>query len=230
VLGFSQLFSGGIRLELTAYDKKMSRLGTRYENLFDPYAFFPEAAGDRVAITPSVARSRGLEVALTGVSARRVDWRVAYGWSSASDRIDGRYVPRAWDEPHRLSWGVGFAPAERWRMAMRGMYHTGRPTTPVTGSLQLAPDGSATVVPVVGALHSARLPAYSRLDVDFARTFALRDGELRLWGGVANVLNRANVCCTEVSFGEAPDGSVTTTLREYGGLSRHFTWGISWTF
>jgi outer membrane receptor protein involved in Fe transport len=230
-LGLDQALPGGLRLGVTAYDKRMSSLAPRFENLFDPYSLFPEAALDRVAIEPASARSRGLELTLTGDAARRFDWWASYAVSSSTDRLDGRDVPRAWDEPQRLSWGAAFEPAAGWRVGARGLHHTGHPTTPVSGVLQALADGSSTIVPVLGERNSDRLPTYHRLDVDLVRTLRLGGGELRLWGGVVNLLDRSNVCCTEdFRFVLQPDGSVTTQALEHDGLGRLFTWGLSWSF
>src|SRR5262249_14327317 len=49
-------FAPGHRLRLDAYYQNIDRVHPRYENLFAPHEFFPEAEPDRVLIEPSSTR------------------------------------------------------------------------------------------------------------------------------------------------------------------------------
>ena len=210
----------GLALEVSAYQKRMSQLNPRFENLFDPFGFFPEADGDRVRIAPQSARAEGLEGLARGPAGRRASWWGSYAVARAEDRIDGAWIARSWDQRHSLGAGFHWRPADPWDLAIAGAYHSGRPTTPVTAE------------PVTfGPRNSLRLPAYQRIDVRASRTIPLGATALRATLTVTNVLDRANPCCVDgFDYVTQPGGAVTAEPRLRDGLPRLVTFGVAWTF
>lgn len=196
-LTYQQELPGRLRLRLDVYDRRLSRLQPRYENLFNPIELFPETEADRVLVKPSRARLRGAEILFSGAPDRRFHGWVSYAWSSALDVIDGKEVPRSRDQTHAVKWLLGYRPGERWSFSLAGSAHTGWPTTPV-----LAPG-------VLGPRNSGRFPDYARLDAKVSRAFPLPSGRLRLDLEVVNLTDRENICCVdEISFETRPDGTV----------------------
>ena len=230
-LTWQQELPGSSSLRLDAYDRRLSRLHPRSENLFNPLELFPETEPDRVLVTPERGRLRGAELLLRGDPGARIHWWASYAWSSAEDLIDGVEVPRSWDQTHAVKWLLGYRPGERWSLALSGTAHTGWPTTPVTAELTTLPDGSTGVVRVLGALNSDRFPTYGRLDLKVSRVLPLRDGRLRLDAEVVNLTDRQNACCVdELLFEVGADGTVDVEREVDYWLGITPSFSVSWEF
>jgi hypothetical protein len=243
LVSVDQDLTGGLRAEVHAYQKRVRDVSPRFENLFDPFGFFPEAAHDRVRVAADVARAEGLELVVrrpTRVSAAASEgrgrlwptgWQVAYSLARVEDRVDGRWVPRSWDQRHALNAGVDWMPGPGWDLALAATVHSGRPTTPVIGTLVAGLDGSWTIAPIFGPRNSERLPAYARADLRVSRSIRIRGSDLRGTLTVTDLFNRGTSCCVaDVSLLPQPDGTVAVTRHLRDGLPRLVTFGMSWRF
>ena len=228
-----------LRLRLDAYDRRLSRLHPRGENLFNPIELFPETEADRILVRPQSARLRGVELLLQTDGGRPLHGWASYAWSEALDRIDGREVPRSWDQTHAFKWLVGYRPGRAarpgdpssWLLALAGTVHTGWPTTPVGAERVVLPDGSAGVARVLGPRNSDRYSNYGRLDAKVSRAFARRRGRLRLEVEVVNLTGRRNACCVdEILIEIRPDGSpaVRRELDHWLGITPSLR--LAWDF
>jgi hypothetical protein len=217
----------------------------RFENLFDPFGFFPEAAHDRVRIAPDLARADGLELVVRGVPrvqaggteprgrAWPTSWQAAYSLARVDDRVDGHWIPRAWDQRHAVNASVAWTPGPGWDLTIAGIAHAGRPTTPVSATAIASPDGdgSWTITPIFGPRNSERLPAYARADLRISRAIAIRGSHLRGTLTVMDLFNRGTSCCvTDVGFLPNADGTVTVMRHLREGLPRLITFGLDWRF
>ena len=224
-------FAAGVLVRLEGYDKRLSELRPRWENLFNPFELFPEARSDRILVAPEAGRSRGLELTARWDDHERVGWWASYAWSRAEDRIGGTAVPRSWDQRHAVSFGLDLRLPRGWGVNLGGAFHSGWPTTSVTGVL--AGDGGEEpeVELVPGPRNGARYPAYYRLDLRAGKTFTTRAGEVTITLEVLNLTDRKNLCCVEdLTYEVGDDGEVVVT-PEYG------TWapmvpslGVQWRF
>lgn len=230
-VGFERDFRNGLRLRAEAYSKEMSSLRPRFENLFNPFELLPEFEPDRVRIAPDRAVARGIDLALTIDRGGPFTWWAGYSRSSIKDEIDGRTVPRSWDQPHALHLGLDLRKGDGWSLMLGGTYHTGWPTTSVSAATVPGPDGATTVEPVLGRRNGARFPDYHRLDLRASRRFRLGRGDLTVFAEITNLYGRDNVCCVEdVVFLPQADGSVRVD-REHGlWLQRIPSVGIAWKF
>jgi hypothetical protein len=230
-LTFLRDFPGGPRLRVDAYVRELSDLRPRSENLFQPLDLFPETSEDRVAVAPSRARLRGVELLLSSDPKRSLLWSVSYTRSSAEDRIDGAYVPRSWDQPHAGKFLVGYRWGDAWLVSLAGTVHTGWPTTPVSAFGTGQPDGSVVVETEFGPRNSIRFPGYGRLDLKARRTFAVGRGRLSLTLDVINATDRKNVCCVDdLSLGEPVPGPVPATPEYSSWLGITPTFQVRWEF
>jgi hypothetical protein len=178
-------------------------------------------------ISPQSARAEGLEIVLRGPAPARGAFRAGYTLARAEDEIDGRWVARSWDQRHALDLGLSWKPGEAWDLTLAGRYHSGRPTTPVTATV----DGSTEIVPEIGPRNSARLPAYQRVDVRVSRSFALRGTELRTSATVTNVFDRQNPgYVADFAYVAGADGTVAVEPHLQQGLPRLLTLGLSLGF
>ncbi len=230
-LALQHRFTAGISGRIDVYDRELSLMHPRYENLFNPIELFPETEADRVLVAPASARLRGVEVLLQGDSGRALHWWTSYVWSKASDEIDGVDVLRSWDQTHAGKFLVGYRWEPGWSVSVSGTVHTGWPTTPVSGELTTLPDGTPSVLPVLGPRNSDRFATYARLDLKGGRSFSFSRGRLRLNLEILNVTDRRNECCVdEYLFDVAPDDSVhTQRVADYWlGITPSFS--VLWEF
>ena len=207
IVGVEHAFSNDWQLRVEAYHKDYDDLRARYENLFDPISLVPDLRGDRVRIAPESASADGAEVLLARRSPDPWNGWLSYTWSRVEDRIDGRDVPRSWDQTHAVSTGITWAKAP-WDASVALTYHTGWPTTTVR---LVTPDGSSPAV-AIGVRNGDRLEAFASLDLRVSRTFPLRIGELTAHAEVTNALNRDNPCC--VDYAVTQDGPPYRLLRD----------------
>lgn len=220
----------GAALRVELYQKVMSDLRPRFENLFGPAALYLiEIGPDRVRVDPRGGEAKGLEILLKQPGSGRFSWWVSYARAAVDDEVDGVAVPRSWDQRHTLTFSVGFD-REKWSFNLAGLYHSGWPTTGVTVEAIDGADGSRRFVQVVGPRNGERYPPYHRLDFRASRRVGLRRGELQLFLEVSNVLNRGNVCCQsdhEVRIRDRQGVLVVETERWLPLLP---SFGLNWEF
>lgn len=202
ILSVDHALRAGLDLRVEAYRKDYKEINPRFENLFDPLVLLPEIEFDRVMITPSGARAEGVELLIRWQS--QGPWRawLGYSWSQARDSIEGRRVPRSWDQKHAINAGVGWASGP-WSVTVTDSFHTGWPITRL--GLVAAADGS--LQPTVGERNSERLGDYNSIDLRVTRTYALTRGALDVFFEATNLLSRKNECCIEYTVTTAADGS-----------------------
>lgn len=224
ILGFDHGFAAGLDLRIEAYQKRYRRLSPRFENLFDPLVLFPEAEYDRVMIDPHTAESFGVEVLLQ--LRQRGPWSgwLSYAWSRAEDNIDGREVPRSWDQRHAINLGITWARGP-WTAAMTNSYHTGWPTT----ALAFDPVASIPTL-AIAERNRSRFDAYNSLDVRLTRVFALRRGVLDVFGEVTNATSRENPCCVQYQRVRNADGSIAHQRDVDSWLPLVPSFGVLWRY
>jgi hypothetical protein len=231
LVSISQDLPGGLGAEVQAYQKHLRDVAPRFENLFDPFGFFPESARDRVRVDADVARAQGLELVVHPIRRRSIGWRAAYSLSRVEDRVGERWAPRSWDRRHVVNAGVDWAPGAGWDLTFAATVQSGRPTTPVSATLVAAADGSSTIAPLFGPRNSERLPASSRADFRVGRSIAIRGSDVRASLTVTDLFDRGTSCCvTDVAFLPQPDGTVTVARHLRTGQPRLVTFGIGWRF
>lgn len=123
-------------LRLEAYRREVSDPQRRYETLFDPYKPIPQAAIDLVVIAPEWVVSEGVEATLRSRPGDRFDWWLTWVRPSVEDEIDGRAVPRWYDQPHAATLGASYRPGRAWTLTGVARYHTGWPTTRVAATIE----------------------------------------------------------------------------------------------
>jgi hypothetical protein len=229
VLSIEHRLPGGLELRLDAFHKALTDVRPRYQNLLNPVEIFPEIEADRVLVAPERATVRGAELGLRR-NGRRLSWWLSYAYQVAEDRIDGAWVPRSWDQPHTASASITWRPSERWSLNLSGIYHTGWPTTAVTGEA-IPVQGGLLIVPRLGPRNQERLPTYLRFDVRASRDFRLRRSLCNLFLEVTNVANRDNLARPEAySFEVRPDGTIATVITWESFMPVIPALGVRWTF
>jgi hypothetical protein len=177
-----------VSLRFEAYRKTYRHLRPRFENMLDSLVVLPELRPDRIRIEPHSATANGAELTLEYGNGSPLEGRLSYSWSTVTDAIDGKSVPRSWNQTHYLSHR-----GPRWDFSLAASWHSGWPTTAVElATLEPFP------LAVTGPRNRQRLGDYARLDARVARHYAFPNGQsLTLFLDVSNLTNRQNDCCVE---------------------------------
>ncbi|MCP4303208.1 MAG: TonB-dependent receptor [Gammaproteobacteria bacterium] len=196
IVGVKHLINNETAVRLEAFRKEIRDVRPRFENLYDPLGIMPELQADRVRLDPSRAEARGLEL-----SADRTvgawSWWATYTWSKVTDRIDGRDVPRSWDQRHAAQGGFNWN-NEVWSFSAAASVHSGWPKTDLALVEDgVDSDGEPIVIAVPGPRNEFRHPTFASLDVRLSRKFKVRRGSLLAFVEVSNLFNRRNVCCID---------------------------------
>lgn len=202
VIGLEQQLGDTIRFRFEAYTKNVTRLNTRYENVFERASLIPELLPDRFAIRPLGATIRGTEISAEGE-------RGAYGWwsnlarSRTEERLASGQFKRSWDELLSIKAGGEWS-GPLWTITASATYRSGWPIS----TLRL--ENGELIADRFNGLH---LADFSSVDVRASRRVATRRGELTWYVEVSNLFDRANACCLDYTYfpadGNDPDSLST---------------------
>ncbi|HEY6220683.1 MAG TPA: TonB-dependent receptor, partial [Gemmatimonadaceae bacterium] len=232
VLGLEQTMGGEMTGRLELYSRRLSHFRPRYINASAEISVFPEMAYDRVLVTPSDGRSRGVELSLTRPG-ESVDWTASFARSSATYVVSGVRLPRPSDQPNtfHLDWSAHSA-SNSSRFTASAVWHTGWPYTPDRFQLDTvgtSPNQSLYVTRSSGNLNSLRLPAYQRVDARWTRFFDRANSRVAFFIDVYNLFNTTNVrdVATGVNFNRL-NARYFNYNKEL--LPRIPSFGINWEF
>jgi hypothetical protein len=117
-------------------------------------------------------------------------------------------APSDFDITHNLTVVTKYQLIGFFTIGTTYRYATGRPVTPVTGSVQSGPNN--LFQPIFGALNSERLPDFHRLDIDLSQYIPFGNGHsVVFYASISNALNRANV----MDYSYSPDYSERTPVE-----------------
>jgi TonB dependent receptor/TonB-dependent Receptor Plug Domain len=208
---------------LEAYRKHWTSVSPYFDNSLDRLVLLPELGPDRLLVTPNSAETAGIELSARRAFGPGFEASAAYALSRTTDDLNGRDVPRSWDQPHAVSVDMAWRDANFSTSLLVG-WHSGWPRTPVS-VVQAAPGLPAYFV--VGARNSARWADYLSADLRIAQIVPMAYGELTLWVDAANATNRTNDCCTGLRP-EQPGSMPATNTKTW--LSRIINAGFVWRF
>lgn len=219
VLGIERLFPDGsalTSLRVETYRRLVSNPRTRYESLYKPFDAFPEGEVDRARISPESATAQGVEILLEGQPRGHMRWWLNYALARTSDRIDGREVPRRFDQTHTLKIDVNY-PVASWNLNAAWLGHSGWPFTPLSVE---------DAAPVLGSQNSRRHGNYHRLDVRFSREWTRPNGSLSAYIDAHNVLARRNASGFDATLEENGELTIDTEYFPRFFASAGIVWSI----
>ncbi|HEY0809824.1 MAG TPA: hypothetical protein VGD49_06655, partial [Longimicrobiales bacterium] len=118
------------------------------------------------------------------------------GWASYSFlngrvhlRDSDQWIASATDVRHTLTSVVKFAFGDDWEIGTTTRLGTGKPYTPILGSM--VENGVRQAV--YGEIHSDRLPTYARFDTRLTRLLPTRKGTYVFYIEGLNLLDRRNI-------------------------------------
>lgn len=201
IAGIRRSFNNKVSVRLELFQKDMSRLRPRFENLFDPLALIPELQPDRVRIAPSEAQARGLEVSIDR-SSESLTWWVSYTLSEVNDTVNGIEEVRNWDQRHSLIAGLIWN-SGAWDFSLATNVHSGWPTTGMT--LVHAPDPADDPIAIPGPRNAERHGTFASVDARISRRFRAGKGTITAFFEVTNLFDRENLCCRDYDLADDTD-------------------------
>lgn len=215
IVGLDHRLRNGVKLRLEGFRKLQAGPRPHFENLLDPLSPIPEIAPDRVMIAPVEAEVRGAEFSVIAEE-RAVSWWAGVSWSEVRDLVDGRHVPRSWDQTWAASAGVDWLRGP-WRLGAVAGAHRGWPTTLVSGN-------------ALGERNAARFPSRFTLDLRAEYRKPLAVGKLAWVIELTNAVNIGNTCCSELIAIDDGTGGVSFTTRRSDWLPLVPSVGVLWEF
>jgi outer membrane receptor protein involved in Fe transport len=224
ILGLQHDFgTSGFSVRLEGFHKRFQNPKRRFENLFNSLVLMPELASDRVAVDPSRARSRGIELSMAYQPTQQLNGWLAYTHAYADDELNEAWVKRTRDQRHTLSSGVAWEPGS-WSLSAAVLWHSGWQTT------LLPPAIGEDELPTLRR-NADRLPDYLSLDLKVSRTWRWPQQSLTLFFELTNALNRDNVGAYEYDVEEnEEDGGFFLPKEPVTLLPRIPSLGVHWTF
>lgn len=200
------------------------------ENLFELDPFLPDAAGlsyselfrigegyaygTEVMFEKRVGRLNGYIGYTFGYTSRK--WP---GFNNPIEEPDGagRFYPPKYDRKNDVKIILNYNLNKKWTFTGAWVYATGQAYTEPTGRYAMYDEPYSGVLRndllSVEKVNAARLPAYHRMDISFARTgtfFGVGNTELQIQ--IINAYNRRNVWFTQFDFDENPVKQSDVTL------------------
>jgi len=215
IVGLDHRLANGLGLRLEWFRKLQTEPRPHFENLLDPLSPVPEVAADRVMVAPQSADIRGAELSLVSESAS-LGWWASFAWSEAKDIIDGRRVPRSWDQSWAVTAGIDWTRGD-WRYGAVAAARRGWPTTAVFAAS-------------LGERNASRLPARIGLDLRAEYRRPLAVGRLAVTLELTNALNVGNRCCQELVSSPDGSGGVAFATRSSDWLPVVPSVGVLWEF
>lgn len=215
IAGLDHRLDNGLALRLEWFRKLQTEPRPHFENLLDPLSVVPEVAPDRVSVVPAAAEVRGTELSLVSESAD-LSWWASVTWSEARDKIDGRRVPRSWDQTWAATAGIDWTRRD-WRFGAVAGAHRGWPTTRVLAT-------------ELGDRNAARFPTRVGVDLRAQYRRPLRVGSLEVTIELTNAVNAGNVCCAELISTDDGGGGVAFSTRKSDWLPIVPSVGVLWEF
>lgn len=224
IAGIRHNFNDRYSVRLELFQKEMSRLRPRFENLFNPLTLFPELQPDRVRIAPSEAQARGLELSVDYTSGS-LTWWASYTLSEVNDTVDGVEVARSWDQRHAFIAGLNWN-HNAWDFSLAANVHSGWPTTDMMLVDSIDPADDPIAIP--GPRNTARLGTYASVDARISRRFKIGKGTITAFFEVANIFDRKNMCCRDYDLEDDTDDVLE--LSDDYWLPRVPAIGFLWEF
>lgn len=206
-LSFERFFGQRTRLLVEAYNRTERRLAYSLTE--------PRIAGSTFDFINFPFRNalngyaRGIEITAQRRSANGLTGFVSYAYSRTRLRDDALNIrfPSDFDQPHTVTLFGNYRFTDTFNLSAQWRAGTG---TPVTGFYR-ARDNNYFLS---DTRNTARIPAYSRVDVRAAKTFLFDRFRMTLNGEVLNLLNRDNL--RFIGF----DGFDFNSGRVFGNLTR----------
>lgn len=220
VLGVEHRFGATAILRIEVYDKDISRLNRRFENIFERVSLIPELLPDRFEVDAASAIVRGVELSIDGET-RDFRWWGNFTRSRTEDSLPTGTFARGWDEEWSIKAGGEWDRAD-WTLSASAWLRSGWPITGLT-----LVNGELVAQP----FNALRLPDFTSLDVRANRRVATERGELNWFIEISNLLDHDNYCCLDYRYSPASASEPASLMLERDSLLGIVpNMGLRWQF
>ncbi|UCH10724.1 MAG: TonB-dependent receptor [Fidelibacterota bacterium] len=237
VIGFEHNFTGGVQLRVVGYQKVLTSLRPHYitweESTLRP---IPMVDIDRLKLEPEAGEAWGLEFYIRRETGHKLSYWLSYSLAKVSEKVDGQWIPRFYDQRHTLYCDLSWKPNHKWRVNLALQYHSGWPYTKAqVVDLHEPEPGYWSWRWEPGPLYAERFPDYKRVDFRLNRYFHTRFGRITGFFEFRNALDFYNPRKYQFAGSPTPisEGSdeVDVKVRRYksdGWLGILPSFGIIW--
>ncbi len=232
ILGLQHELTHGLSLRIEAYERKISDPWPEFRSLVPQIEGVPEEGPeDRVRIDPTRGRARCLEITADYDVGGRFAWSASYALAAAKDEVNGRWIPRPFDQRHTVHVEFAYRPTPRWSLGWAWQYHSPWPGTPESYVLVPAANGDDLIDRRFGVPYGNRMPAYHRLDARVMRHFPVGRGRISVFFDIFNVYDRENALAWDYVAAPPTSGAALEVQRGFHSMIGVLpTVGARWEF
>ena len=211
-VGIEQSLADAATVSVEGFAKQLSRLAS----------YDPTREGPRHNANQGEGEVHGLEVLLRSRDLGRVRGYLSYTLSRSTRRDTPGSPERLfeYDQTHVLTATAAVRLGRGFTLGGRYRYATGNPYTPCRGGSFAADAGVYACV--AGAPYSARIPAFSQLDVRIERLWQFPQWRFTVYLDVQNATNRGNADSMVMKFDQS--ASATRPSRSPRGSRACASW------
>ena len=209
VLGYESTLPANIGLRIDLYSKKIQNPRPRFASLAgDITSLFPELDDNRVLLQPESGRSRGFEVSLRKEQGRRFNWWGSYSLSGVEETIEGRDVPKSFDQRHAIYLEANYRVSQSLDFNLSWHYRSGWRYSDVSFEATHLRSGDVVFDAHYGSLNARRFPAYHRMNARISHNFKVKSNRVAAFLEVRNLYNRKNLRMYRYTPQSLSDGTV----------------------
>lgn len=205
------------------YYKRYNNQKTRFENTFNPFVLLPELEPDRVALSPSRARAKGLDVDLSWRFDENLSWQFRYSHMNAQDRLLGHWVDRRWSQRNTFNFAMVLERGP-FTLSTAANWHSGWRTTTLPELVE-----AGTEIPIEAVLNNSKQREYFSLDVSASKNWKIGDTRLQAYIDVSNLTDRNNQAGVDFDVSEV-EGSYLLIRDRETLLGRVTSMGLTLSF
>jgi hypothetical protein len=236
VIGIEHEFSRGTVLRVEGYQKVLTSLRPHYIDWGRVVTrIIPSISTNRIRLEPDEGDAEGIELYLFSEANAPLSYWLSYSLSRTREKVDGRWMPRYYDQRHTFYCDLSWKPNHKWRINLAWQYHTGWPYTAAQiVDLHQTSQGIWNWRWGPGPLYVEKFPDYNRADLRMNRSFFIKRGRITVFLEIRNILDRKNpreyrysAILTAENMEAEPEIEVILD-ESLGWMSRIPSFGIIW--
>ncbi|MCK5642454.1 MAG: TonB-dependent receptor, partial [Gammaproteobacteria bacterium] len=126
VVGIEHEMQNGTLLRVEGYQKVLTSLRPHYIDWGKMATrVVPTISSNKIRLEPDDGEAIGLEVYLNSEKNRPLSYWLSYSISKVREKVDGRWLPRYYDQRHTFYLDISWKPNPKWHLNLAWQYHSG---------------------------------------------------------------------------------------------------------
>lgn len=219
-VSYENKISDNLVYKLSAYQKKYDAVMPRMENILGAESLIIERPATRQLIIPQSAVAKGIEFVIQNTQQSPFSWWLSYALSNIEDNIDGKVLPRRWDQRHgiKFSSSYEFTPnlkfADTCSVNLVSDFHSGWRTSSININQSKSISDAAGSYLVAGlpngVPYDEQFRDFFRVDLRVGCETKFSGNRIRYFIEGLNIFNRTNI---------SGASEVNTDINDLGELS-----------